>query len=335
VDGVRFVPFTNAAANPARSNLSESQGPKDDNYRQVVAEIRRSLLFKASEEKDLDNLLKQLIGDRVDIALTEQDAQGAYPIHRAASMANVPAIKLLLAVDPSSALSRDKAGRTPLHIVASNAAMENAAEHEQVTRREIIEQLLTALSALEESTDPEDGNGNTPWHCLDIENDNHEWIAELRTEYRSFISMKTIDRKPRQLALPNQDLKLRACKKSKAILAQFYLNEGSKFDFVDPQECSVFKVIYDEAYGPEALFSRELRKRPDGKRTCRWIHLPANNVSLWSPFLTCSNPEADDSAFKEEWVQVCHLNGAFRWQTVFDISPCRICSFGLNESIPP
>lgn len=233
----------------------------------------------ASGDRDLEKLLDELIRDDSELALASvRDAQGSCPIHRAASMVNDPAVELLVTNYPSLALSQDNDGRTPLHLVVMEASSKNPAENEQTAFRRTIEELLTAMSTLKTFTDPKDRNGNTPWDYLDPKNDNHKWIARLKNQYR-LVAMPTSDRKPRQLAPPDDDMKLKACRKSKATLAQFYLKQDGNTDYVDRRECSVFEVIYDKRYGPNNSFNRKLRRDPDRKPTCKWIHLPANNVS--------------------------------------------------------
>jgi hypothetical protein len=68
-----------------------------------------------------------------------------------------------------------------------------------------------------------------------------------------------------------------ACQRVNATLAQFYISSDDTSDYLEFQRPDIWALVYNENYGIDKLFERNLRHDDDKRATCRWVHLPANN----------------------------------------------------------
>jgi hypothetical protein len=255
---------------------SRFRSPLDSNYRCVVDQIKRCLILKASTDKRLEELLAQLIdrGYNLDV----KDHEQRWPLHRAADCGNDAAVIRLVSARPDLVAKKDKYGFTPLHMAISKTISENPENDRRAPFRMMIEKLVSALDENKHESDIKADDRKTPWDY--IRKDKHEWILELKDAPRMFngaraTQVETLDEIVKDIG----DIEADACMKLDATLAQFYIANDGSTDYLDIQRPWVHGAIYDKRYGVEKLFDRNLRLDEDKRATCRWIHLPANNVS--------------------------------------------------------
>lgn len=254
---------------------SKFQGPGDPNYVLLVSEMTRCLLLKASSDNRLHSLLGKLIESHC--KLDVKDYRGRSPLHRAAEAANYVGLKLLVSARSDLVAGADNDERTPLHVVIRAAVEDRSAKREE-NFSSIISTLVSALDENNFDDDKRDTFGKTAWEYA--WDDDDRWILDLRL--REILDGATQPdvaedyTKPRRLDLPQ----LLVAKKSEAILTQFYIDRNATRDFLSRQRPDVFAVVYDTEYGLGRLFSGNVSNNArDKQTTCRWIHLPANNVS--------------------------------------------------------
>ncbi|KAI1101144.1 hypothetical protein F4804DRAFT_347926 [Jackrogersella minutella] len=112
-----------------------------------------------------------------------------------------------------------------------------------------------------------------------MKKDSDSKITSTDTEIRTGDNPIATDLQELSQALKD-DLKMledAACERSKATIVQFHTTrDGSRICF-EKQELPVSQLIYDEDYNIDGLFQQNNNSEVDGRSTCRWIHLPANN----------------------------------------------------------
>ncbi|KAK4165403.1 hypothetical protein QBC43DRAFT_287954 [Cladorrhinum sp. PSN259] len=277
VDGVLFVPLTSPVNKSNCSLTLPLRGPKDSNYSPLIEQLRHCIFFKASSDVNLEGLLVELISKAPLLAPAAKDIQSHCPAHLAAFKANAPALELLITAYPPLAEYQDNERETPLHVAIKGAASISSDDSQKPAFRRIIEKLLDAIAELGASSESQDQDGKSPWDYLDSEDSKHNWIRKLRNSDRLITAKATQQHAVPQPVPPNDSDKLAACKKLKATLVQFYIATDGTADYTNEQRPTMHEVLYDDSYGPEKLFGRNLRHYEDKKPTCRWIHLPANN----------------------------------------------------------
>jgi hypothetical protein len=238
-----------------------------------VQHIKRSLLLKVSTDTGFEKLLMEFIDLGFELGIT--DYKGRCPLHRAADCVNDVALIRLVSARSDLVAMGDAEGYTPLHLVVTRAAERSPGEDDRGPFRMVIEKLLSALAENEQDHDLRDKRGKTPWDY----GENHPWIQELKESGNLLngaraAKVETLEdvEGPR-----NRDQEL-ACRNLEATLAQFYIAKDGSRDYLDPQRPNILATIYDKRYGIDKLFDRNRRPDEDKQATCRWIHVPANNV---------------------------------------------------------
>ena len=161
---------------------------------------------------------------------------------------------------------QDKNGQTALHIAVENAQ----------------DAVTTFLLRRGADLTIKDGNGKT---ALDLaRSDRHESIREI-FQKRPPIDGPIVDKRgisgqQDDLQLPKQPLLSigrTVCREVRATVVDFF-KAGQEYHFVEKP--SVFSLLYGD--GPEILMQRVTGSMEDirAERTCRWCHLPANNVCV-------------------------------------------------------
>ncbi|KAH7303392.1 hypothetical protein B0I35DRAFT_517349 [Stachybotrys elegans] len=275
--GVHFVMLDPLPIkHPATSRKpSRFRGPQDPNYRTFVDQIQRCLVLKASANRGLEELLVQFMasGYKLDVI----DYKQRCPLHLAAECVNDVAISRLVSAKPDLVVKRDQRGSTPLHAVIRKAVDTNPKEEDRAPFRTMIEKLLYALAENEHENHFEDSSRMSPWEYAKAYN--HQWIRDLREP--GFLVNGARRARPetiKDMVARPTEIQVSACRKSVATLAQFYITKDGSEDKLDLQRPDVYTVIYDQQYGVDNLFDRNLRRdKGDMRPTCRWIHLPANN----------------------------------------------------------
>lgn len=277
-DAVSFVALEGVPAKVARIH-GRFLGPQDPNYIRVVDRIQASILFKVSTDRELEHLLVESINHSVGgrYSALMQDHKGRCPLHLAASCGNDLAVTLLVSAFPPLSIAKDHDGLTPLHAIVLHAIEANPDEDNREPIKTIIEKLLGAIAELREIDDPKDNDGKTPWDY--VQDDAHLWITWLREPSNLLTGARAEQTEKLGTLVPPVDKELTACRKSEALLVQFYIAKNGSTDYLDRQRSTIYRLIYDSRYGVENLFRRNKRTDAETRETCRWIHLPANNVS--------------------------------------------------------
>lgn len=264
---------------------SRFRSPWDPNYRCLVDQIKRCLILKASTDKRLEELLAQFIDWGYDLSVKDHNQR--CPLHLAADSANDAALVRLVSARPGLVTERDRYKLTPLHIAVSRTVTNNPNDDDRGPFRMMIEKLVSAMGdTVDENQhgknleDDSDTSEDSLWGCA-RDDKKYDWIMQLKDTPRMFngarvAQAKTLD----DIIHPITRTEAKACKKLDATLAQFYIAKDGSTDYLDLQRTWVHGAIYDELYGIEKLFDRNLRPDEDKRTTCRWIHLPANNVSI-------------------------------------------------------
>jgi hypothetical protein len=241
-----------------------------------VDQVKRCLILKASTDKRLEEFLAQLIDWGYDLDV--KDHERRCPLHRAADSANDAAVIRLVSARPDLVAEVDQYGLTPLHMAVSKTVSENPENDDRAPFRMMIEKIFYSLDKNKHESDPMDKQGDTPW--VYPRKDKHEWILELKDAPRMFNGARATQAETlNEIVKPINHIEADACMKLDATLAQFYIATDGSTDYLDIQRPWVHGAIYDKCYGVDRLFDRNRRLDEDKRATCRWIHLPANNVS--------------------------------------------------------
>ncbi|KAI1132545.1 hypothetical protein F5Y10DRAFT_230813 [Nemania abortiva] len=275
--GVEFVKIKPSLTKSTHSRpFSRFKGPSDPNYILLISRVTEGLLFKASSDKKLKDLLRQLID--LPCNLDVIDYTQRCPLHRAAACANDEALGQLVSARSDLATKGDKDGLTPLHVAIIKAIEDNPTGNRRESFQVMIKKLLSALTENQCPDDLKDNTGMSAWEYA--WEDHHGWIRDLRGPQILLDGVRAA--RPETIQdlmefVPVTADQETVCRRSEAILTQFYITEDASKDFLFRQRPSVYTVIYDQRYGVQKLFSRKFGNAKGKQATCRWIHLPANN----------------------------------------------------------
>ncbi|KAI0880869.1 uncharacterized protein GGS22DRAFT_197215 [Annulohypoxylon maeteangense] len=271
---MKFVPYENRPEKPAQTTDSQ-----DPNYRQLVDEIQTGLFIKALSDQTLESLLEVFIRRNYNVSL--QEHKRTQLIHKAASCVYGTALLHLISAAPRLAASRSEDGSTPLHLVIRKAVDDKPDKNGRAEFESIISKLVATLEDLPGTKDlknVKDVKGKSAWEYAS--EDEHQWIRELKRYSVTTGNKITPDAKtlPENLVTgtPN-DVQTRACKKSEATVAQFYVSEDGRQDSFNKQQLPVYWLLYNTRPRIREFFKQLSSAEEKKKKTCRWIHLPANN----------------------------------------------------------
>ena len=268
--------------------LSRFSNPKDPTYLRIVGQVRRCLLFKASERKELESLLKGLISSidpKVDPgAVDAEDEQGRSALHCAASSSNDVAVTILIHRGQANVLHRDASSQTPLHLAIKRVVDLNPIRKED---QKPFEDVIVRLMENSEDISVADNARRTAWAYAD----DLTWIQNLKDNRDMFSGPSISDRRhhgPQSLeplARPGSP-QLNACEDIRGDLVEFYLvSKGQKIEEKRNHEKSyVVDMIYN--LGPQTILERSRPRIVDQALQCRWLHVLANVVCQ-----ICPNPK--------------------------------------------
>jgi hypothetical protein len=243
-----------------------------------VDQIKRYLVLKASTDKGLEELLIQFIAARYKLDVTDHSRR--CPLHLAAECVNDAAVSWLVGVRSDLVILRDDYGSTPLHTVVRKAVNTDPKEEERAPFRAMIGKLLYALAENQHPDNLADISGRSPWeYATGVK---YSWIRSLREEFTVLLdgARAAVPETIKDLVIPPTPIQIDASRKSVATLAQLYIAKDGSKDYLEMQRPDVYSVIYDQQYAVEKWWDRNLLRGQDKRATCRWIHLPANNVSV-------------------------------------------------------
>jgi len=269
---------------PRLRRLSGFHGPDDPNYKQIMSRLSNDLMLRSVRSERLRDLQRDLM--RAGFPVDTQDEQGLSLLHHAVAAVNPSGVNLLLG-NRANPLARDTDGQTPLHCAIRRfCANEDEIADETVQTRliTIIEQLLN-FTTKSELYNSRDSRGMSPYDVIHTERDGtsgiYGQIQDLLHSHR--LKMGKTDSEAKKTPWADWSPPYgtataeKACEQTKAIVAEFYTTWPYTADYEVP---SVLKLIYDKEWGPTKILSR-LGERHLGEQDvcCRWIHIPANNVS--------------------------------------------------------
>jgi hypothetical protein len=163
--------------------LSRFSNPKDPTYLRIVGQVRRCLLFKASERKELEILLKDLISSidpKVDPgAVDAEDEQGRSTLHYATSSSNDVAVTILIHRGQANVLHQDALCQTPLHLAIKRAVELNPIRKED---QKPFEDVIIRLMENSEDISEADNARKTAWAFAD----DLAWIQNLKNNRDMF-----------------------------------------------------------------------------------------------------------------------------------------------------
>jgi hypothetical protein len=236
--------------------------------------MQRFLLFKASGRKELEILLWNLI-TVLEVQVDVEDEHGRSALHHAASSPNGAAVTVLIKKGDAKVLRKDNAGQTPLHAVIRRAVeLKPTDEEGQKPFKDVIIRLMESSPDINQA----DNDNKVAWdYAKKI-----TWIEELRNNRDMFSGPSTSDEAEpvEPLNVPAKDTPQRkACQNILGVLTEFYLiTKGQRTqEKLNYERPNIFDMIYEE--GPTKILDRSRPRLTMEILQCRWMHLPANNVS--------------------------------------------------------
>jgi hypothetical protein len=225
-----------------------------------------------------ETLLTQCIDQKYNLSV--KDHAKRCPLHRAVMICNDAAVVRLVSDSPSLVVEQDKLGATPLHWVVYGIL--RCQPWQLAERKATYKMIIEKLLSTQYDDNIKDRFKKSAWYyisaAMDTFGSDFQWVYDLR-ESRNLLNgaraaqpevIKDADITPAQAE---------ACRTVSATLAQFYISNDDTSDYLEFQRPDVEALVYQLNYGIDKLFERNLRHDDDKRATCRWVHLPANNVS--------------------------------------------------------
>lgn len=184
----------------------------------------------------------------------------------------------------------DKDGHILLHIAVMKASRTG---QQKSTWEAIIQKLFSTLTPRQTAgANPKDHRGFTPWDYAERAMGQHRmWLKKLKIhDLRTGATAAQHERLEALVAPPQDSDQYVACHKAEATLVQLYIQDstGDKTEKFEMQHPDVYKVLYNPQHQAHIIFDRNRIRSLTS--TCRWIHLPATNVSacasVCKPLLT-------------------------------------------------
>lgn len=280
--GVDFVVLTDLPPSKHITGRISSRfkGPSDPNYACFVEQIKRLLVLRASTEFSNEELLTQCIDEGYNLGVKTHAKR--CPLTLAVLALNTAAVARLVSARPSLVIEQDTIGATPLHWALDRIMKYDSIEIEPYkgTYKMIVEKLLSA----EYDDDIKDHAGKSAWYYISAAAErsgtDFQWVHDLRENKFLFNGARAAqpeiieDANDRVTAAQRE-----TCRTLNATLAQFYISNDDTSDYLEFQRPNIEALVYHRDYGVNKLFERNLRHDDDKRATCRWVHLPANNVS--------------------------------------------------------
>lgn len=255
------------------------------------------LVFVASSVVRFERQLATFIDWKYELDV--KDWIGDSPLHCAMRRMNDSAAMRLLSASPQLATTRDTNSATPLHILFNEIVAVDSQLGTKMDGFRMVIQKILGLPGMDNRENLLDGQGKTPWECIPDDGPEPDWPYDWLWELRKHRELPKGARAGRFRT--TEDLieelagwggyEMHACESARVDLIQFYIAQDEHQDYLDPQRPTVYTALYNPAYGTEQLFQRSLLLDEDKRPTCRWIHLPANNVSdrHWVDHIKCLN----------------------------------------------
>ncbi len=215
-----------------------------------------------------DDVLKKLLKAGLSVEL--QDEFGRTPLQLAVIHRRLQTVRLLLGHGAAKIAYRDKKGFTVLHHAVSEAAAKGDHDENAQMAKNLIK-LLLEKGADVSLTDNDD---KTAWELAE----NQQWLLDLKN-HRALVegASKTLTADLKEPEAPLAEEAKTACQGFMATIMEFYYNdEGERYLIERP---SIEELIYNRKSGPDIILDQARELQVEETPTCRWYHIPANNVS--------------------------------------------------------
>jgi len=259
--------------------LSRFRSSEDLDYKKIVERMQSSLVFKSCTSESFTKYLDHFVTYKFPLDSVEH--RGRTPLHWAASAPNPAAAEIL--IKERRALVNVKAydKQTPLHRAVKWAAKVKPSEKELRTKFLSIVKKLVENSLRVDAMDQEK---NTAWDYAD--GDDQQWneaLKKLKDMIRLIPGPSKAGKERSDILSTPKDEQTKALKAFKALLVEVFLGDDKDdySDYLSPVETLVYDLVYSNQGGLDKILSTwRPQSVSDRKAKCRWIHLPANNVSL-------------------------------------------------------
>lgn len=234
----------------------------------MVERIKGFLVYRAAGSENLQSDLERYV--KLDFPLNVQDDNGQSPLHKATLIGHKNGIRILLSSGTAKTLIRDNLLKTPLHYAVEKAAKVGLTESEFPERdkwRAIMQQLRSDFAVLK----LKDQEYRTPSSYAD----GILWIKDALAIPGSWELKTVADQDPWKV--PEEGgIQWFACRFVNTQLITIFVHskQGNRFNTLQPETPSVYELIYQKD-----CTAKTFSLAPSVDFTCRWVHVPANNVS--------------------------------------------------------
>lgn len=250
-----------------------TKSPGSDDTKHVLDLVRRfenSRGFLDAASKREADVVKGLLDQGVDSNV--QNGSGQSALHIAVQNDDIRMVRILLGNRSTKIALQDNRGQSALHLAVQTALRPKArGDGLQEDKSNVVELLL------EKGADAKalDKTGRS---AADLANDSQNKELKLLLAKPPLVegpsqSMKPKWEKPKP---PGNSNAVSVCKKFRATLTEFFLIGETEKRNIE-KHASVYEVLYDQ--GPESILNDVRQPTVEEKRTCRWFHIPSNNVS--------------------------------------------------------
>ncbi len=256
--------------------------PASDNgsvYSRVVSEIKRSLVFKTSAISLYKKQLQSFIDERK-FPVWVKDHQDRNPLHWAADKRNVDGVRFLVSRFGDLIDAPDSQGATPLRVAVEQAVADPSRNEAAVQSEwsEIIRRLRTNQKL--SSQFAKDDLGKRIWKFDSLGSD--DWVYKILNK-RPLIRGATDSSMARRLEpidIP-QSIRQRACEEHEPILLEIFNTEkGSRTgELLNDRPANLYQLVYDKRSSLEEFLQSSRPPKQNARKICKWVHIPANNVS--------------------------------------------------------
>lgn len=275
--------------------LARIPDAQDYIYHAIRSRIQSTLLFQGIYLRNTDAVSAILEFKNLKII---KDLEGNLtPLHAAAQM-DPPVEEIvtqLVNQMQGDILKPDDKGQIPLHHALYTAWVSEPPWEERPEFANAIRYLMRNMQRSD--FDIKDKDQKSPWDLLrcktavpdclcDSDECAADWIRELRDTLEP-IGGPAIEDQVEGLAVFSPPApgtaQHRACVTTDGTVGEFYHAPNEKTGQL--QECinlktpSIYKMVYDPKHSCAKILELSRRKEASQEFTCRWIHIPANNVS--------------------------------------------------------
>lgn len=253
--------------------------------KKITSERKKKRRQLRKDRSIVDGFLAKLIEECTESGFQLESATdpfGLTALHRAVMSNNEPAVQRLGSAFQNTVDVADKDGRIPLHIAVMKASRTG---QQKSTWEAITQKLVSTLTPRQTAgANPKDHRGFTPWDSAERVLGQHRmWLKKLKIhDLRTGATAAQHERLEALVAPPQDSDQYVACRKAETTLVQFYIQDstGDKTEKFEMQHPDVHKVLYNPQHQAHIIFDRNRIRSLTS--TCRWIHLPATNVSAFS-----------------------------------------------------